>query len=53
MPGPADKLPNPDRELVITRLIDVPRAKIFRAWSDPDIMKLWWSPRPWTTPTCG
>jgi len=47
-----NKLPNPDRELVITRVIDAPRAKVFKAWSDPALLKRWWAPRPWTTPIC-
>ena len=26
--------PTPDRELVLTRLVDAPREKLFRAWTD-------------------
>lgn len=40
----------PDRELVLTRLIDAPREKLFRAWTEPELMKEWFTPRPWTTP---
>ena len=32
---PADT-PASDRELVLTRLIDAPREKLFRAWTDPE-----------------
>ena len=39
-----------DRELVLTRLIDAPREKLFRAWTEPELMKQWFTPRPWTTP---
>jgi uncharacterized protein YndB with AHSA1/START domain len=39
-----------DRELVLTRLIDAPRAKLFKAWTDPDLLKRWFAPLPWTTP---
>lgn len=39
-----------DRELVLTRLIDAPRDKLFRAWTEPELMKQWFTPRPWTTP---
>lgn len=42
--------PASDRELVLTRLIDVPREKLFKAWTDPELLKQWFSPRPWTTP---
>ncbi|WP_159586275.1 SRPBCC family protein [Chelativorans xinjiangense] len=40
--------PANDRELVLTRVFDAPREKVFRAWTDPEIMKQWFVPRPWT-----
>jgi uncharacterized protein YndB with AHSA1/START domain len=39
-----------DRELVLTRLIDAPREKLFRAWTNADLLKQWFAPRPYTTP---
>jgi uncharacterized protein YndB with AHSA1/START domain len=42
--------PNSDRELVIARIIDAPREKMFRAWTDPELLKQWFAPLPWTTP---
>jgi len=39
-----------DRELMITRLIDAPREKLFRAWTDPALYKQWCAPLPWTIP---
>ncbi|MBV8616030.1 MAG: SRPBCC family protein [Acetobacteraceae bacterium] len=45
-----DAVPSSDRELVLTRLIDAPRAAVFRAWTDPDLLKRWFAPRPYTTP---
>jgi len=46
--------PNPtssdERELVLTRLIDAPREKVFKAWTDPELLKQWFAPLPWTTP---
>ena len=38
-----------DRELVLTRLIDAPREKLFRAWTDPLLIPQWFTPPPWTT----
>jgi uncharacterized protein YndB with AHSA1/START domain len=38
------------RELTLTRLIDAPREKVYRAWTEPELLKQWFTPRPWTTP---
>ena len=35
-------------ELTLTRLIDAPRETLFRCWTDPELMKQWFVPRPWT-----
>jgi uncharacterized protein YndB with AHSA1/START domain len=42
--------PTSDRELVLTRLIDASREKLFKAWTDPALLKQWFAPLPWTTP---
>ncbi len=39
-----------DRELVLTRLIDAPREKLYRAWTDAILLKQWFAPLPYTTP---
>jgi uncharacterized protein YndB with AHSA1/START domain len=39
-----------DRDLVLTRMIDAPPAKVFRAWTDPALLVQWFAPLPWTTP---
>jgi uncharacterized protein YndB with AHSA1/START domain len=39
-----------DRELTLTRLIDAPREKLYRAWTDPTLLKQWFAPLPYTTP---
>jgi uncharacterized protein YndB with AHSA1/START domain len=36
-------------DLVISRLVRAPRAKLWQAWADPKLLKEWWCPRPWTT----
>jgi uncharacterized protein YndB with AHSA1/START domain len=42
--------PETDRELVLTREIDAPREKLFRAWTQPELLKQWFAPLPFTTP---
>ena len=39
-----------DRELVLTRVIDVSRDKVYRAWTEPELLKQWFAPKPYTTP---
>jgi uncharacterized protein YndB with AHSA1/START domain len=39
-----------DRDLVLSRLIDAPREKLFRAWTEPALLMQWFAPQPWTTP---
>ena len=39
-----------DRELVLTRLINAPREKVYRAWTQPELLKQWFAPKPYTTP---
>jgi uncharacterized protein YndB with AHSA1/START domain len=41
---------NSDRELLLTRLIAAPRQKLFKAWTDPELLKQWFAPMPYTTP---
>ncbi len=39
-----------DRELSLTRIIDAPRENVFRAWTDPELLKRWFAPLPYMTP---
>ena len=39
-----------DAELRITRVFDASRERVFRAWTDPDDVAMWFSPAPLTTP---
>jgi uncharacterized protein YndB with AHSA1/START domain len=38
-----------DRELTVSRLIDAPRALVFKAWTDADQMARWWGPKGFVT----
>jgi uncharacterized protein YndB with AHSA1/START domain len=33
-----------DREIVVTRVLDAPRALVFKAWTDPKHLAHWWGP---------
>jgi uncharacterized protein YndB with AHSA1/START domain len=37
-------------ELNLTRVIDAPRQSLWRCWTEPELIKQWFTPRPWTTP---
>ncbi|HYE01124.1 MAG TPA: SRPBCC family protein [Alphaproteobacteria bacterium] len=38
------------RDLVLTRFIDAPREKLYRAWTEPALLTRWFAPLPYTTP---
>ena len=39
-----------DRDLIITRIFNAPPKKVFKAWTDPELIKQWFAPLPYTTP---
>jgi uncharacterized protein YndB with AHSA1/START domain len=41
--------PEAEREIVLTRLLDAPRERVFEAWTDPARMPRWWGPNGFTT----
>jgi len=41
-----------NRELVITRTLEAPRALVFRAWTDPAHLVRWWGPEGFAVPEC-
>jgi len=50
MQQPQPSTDESQRELVLTRFINAPCEKLFRAWTEPELMKEWFTPRPYTTP---
>jgi len=34
-----------DRELVVTRTFDGPARHVFQAWTTPELLKKWWTPK--------
>jgi uncharacterized protein YndB with AHSA1/START domain len=45
-------LPKIHGEVELTRVFDAPREDVFRAWTDAEVMKMWFGPRGFTTPVC-
>jgi len=39
-------------DLVLTRVLDAPRALVFKAWTDPRHLAQWWGPHGFTNPLC-
>jgi uncharacterized protein YndB with AHSA1/START domain len=37
-------------EIVVTRVFDAPRERIWRAWTEPAELARWWGKRGWSTP---
>lgn len=39
------------KQLRVTREFDAPVELVWRAWTDPEIIDLWWAPKPWKANT--
>jgi uncharacterized protein YndB with AHSA1/START domain len=44
--------PDPNLDLVLERDIDVPPALVWRAWTEPEMLKEWFAPKPWSIVEC-
>ena len=52
MTPPLRWTPDPERDLVLERDIDVPREKVWAAWTEPEHLRRWFTPAPWTVASC-
>jgi uncharacterized protein YndB with AHSA1/START domain len=43
---------NGNLDLVLERVIDVPRELVWEAWTKPEHLSKWFTPRPWTVSDC-
>lgn len=43
---------NPELDLVIDRVLEVSPELVWKAWTDPELLKQWFAPRPWTITEC-
>jgi uncharacterized protein YndB with AHSA1/START domain len=39
-----------ERSVALTRVLKAPRALVWQAWTDPEMLKEWWGPEQFTTP---
>jgi uncharacterized protein YndB with AHSA1/START domain len=40
----------PTHELSFELILEAPKEKLYRGWTEPELMKQWFAPKPWTTP---
>lgn len=43
---------DPTRDLVLEREVGVPAELVWRAWTEPEHIKKWFAPAPWTITEC-
>ena len=43
---------DPNLDLVLQREIDVPASLVWRAWTEPEHLKKWFAPAPWSITEC-
>lgn len=44
--------PDPKLDLVLERIVDVPRELVWKAWTTPEHVRHWFVPKPWTITEC-
>jgi uncharacterized protein YndB with AHSA1/START domain len=40
------------RAVAFTRMLDASPERVFRAWTDPELLARWWGPNGFTNPVC-
>lgn len=43
---------DPKLDLVLERVVDVPRELVWAAWTQPEHLKKWFAPAPWSVSSC-
>ena len=40
----------PGEDIVVSRVFDAPRERVWEAWTEPGLIKKWWGPEHFTAP---
>lgn len=41
-----------ENEILISRFFEAPREMVWKAWTEPDLVKAWWGPKGYSIPVC-
>jgi len=52
MTKPLFTKPDPKLDLVLERVVDVPRELVWKAWTTPEHVAKWFTPKPWYISAC-
>jgi uncharacterized protein YndB with AHSA1/START domain len=52
MPMTTIRTIDPTLDLMLTREIDIPASAAWRGWTEPELIKQWFTPAPWKTVDC-
>jgi uncharacterized protein YndB with AHSA1/START domain len=50
--GATEAVRGAERDMVVTRVLDAPREKVFEAWARPEHLARWWGPRGFMLSSC-
>jgi uncharacterized protein YndB with AHSA1/START domain len=46
------RISDAETDMGLSRIVKAPRALVWRAWTDPALLRQWWCPRPWMVADC-
>jgi len=52
MNQPIKHQPDPSLDLIMERIVDVPKELVWKAWTTPEQLMQWFTPAPWKTVEC-
>ena len=52
MQTPTGNRLDPRLDLFFERIVDIPKNLVWRAWTEPELLKQWFCPLPWKTIDC-